>query len=583
MSNILYSREIKVPFNGIIFKKQKIKTKSSAPLNISEKYITLILADGIKAKNQEDLIDKISCMLNIKRIFTQEYVELLSSLNGLVFEDGIYKLNNNNCIEYDLKDTRILHSNVKVGYDDISYIYLYDINVLLSMPIVASSGFTNTNPVEYNYDAEERITFFGQIKEMKEQQKLITNLSVKNTLVEDSEITLFDISGCANITVNIPLEIFYEYKKSEEVGYFFGFRFVEEQDYFKTLFNRDYMKNYFHKNSEYNKDIKKPGFIIHEENVQEQQLLQKEIDDIKEELDNITSLSEDEKNELSMEKSNLEELKNTKTNLTKAIKKIDPKNEGKELEQLKDELTIVDEKYKKSEEQIALLNEEITNKKEEIKQINIQLQKKSNELNKSFVENFNMSDEYEKKLFKFYEKIVEITKKHKIIYTRYKTLIDLLLSTSKKINDGKILIDDDLNPFEPRLNDASAVIASILNTPYAKYESLKKELAINSGLRLSLLSKGIKQSTLDNLVKMEYILDASRHFDRKNSIKQIEKQGENFEKSREELDLFTKMSKIEKKAVLNCFIELFEQGIKKEENLKLLSETMKIRVERREQ
>lgn len=91
---IYYSKNKKISFNVIKLYLENIPILKSVKLSFYEKYIILILQKGIYAKDIDNLINKISNILNFSEKCIRELIEFLDEKKFIKFKsmDSIYTL-----------------------------------------------------------------------------------------------------------------------------------------------------------------------------------------------------------------------------------------------------------------------------------------------------------------------------------------------------------------------------------------------------------------------------------------------------------------------------------------------------------
>jgi len=130
-----YIKKVPVELMAYMCSFKNVETKRARKLNFYERAIVLLLSKGVKAVTIEELIDKISVFLNIKKSFVEEFINLLFELESLYDGGNKFSLSNSVVFEEHKNDKRILLSNVQNDRDDISFLYISQLDFVSSIKV----------------------------------------------------------------------------------------------------------------------------------------------------------------------------------------------------------------------------------------------------------------------------------------------------------------------------------------------------------------------------------------------------------------------------------------------------------------
>ncbi len=354
MSNIYYSKERKLTFEALRIKLTNIPVLISEKLTIYQKYVILLLNEGVYAVNRDELIDKISIALNIKKSFISEFIERLSELNYLVLKDNIYHLSDNYQVIVDANDNTVMHANIGIGMADCDELYyipaldkVYDISYFDNHNIVITK---NNNAKDVNIE-ETKIALSNNEKELE--------LIVQNNLEEKGYILcnelIYNIFEVLNYSFDVNITCLYEYNgeiaQMKEIGY------DENLNIPKEVIDE--------KAKEFAIDDKLPKFIeLKEKFYEKYNSNETDIEDLinreqisKKSISDLESIIESKESELQLEK---KKLKNTKEDNKKEISRL-----STIIEDLTNELNSTNEELKKTRVELGNVQHEKNNKKEE--------------------------------------------------------------------------------------------------------------------------------------------------------------------------------------------------------------------------
>lgn len=115
MSNeIFYTKRITLSLQVTKLKLTDIPIFKSVPLNFYQKYIVLLLKNGIHAESGYDLADKIANILNVSVDCVRDFISILQQENSLYYDEkkDAYRLNDR------------VASSVRTNNDDVMLIDL---------------------------------------------------------------------------------------------------------------------------------------------------------------------------------------------------------------------------------------------------------------------------------------------------------------------------------------------------------------------------------------------------------------------------------------------------------------------------
>ena len=569
--NNYYYRDIKVPFNTLYFNKKNILTRSEMVLNFYEKIIVLILKEGIEASGDDELIEKLSTMLNIKRIFVEDFINNLMRIKAVIFESNVYKLSNQSYFGYSDKDQDILLSNIKEGKDDLEFAYLLDVDSLVTRKIIDESKVTYTEKLNKDYPETFKENIYTNLNKIKEDTILnLTRFSLKNVLVEPIKFLYEDLVDLQFNQINIPITIRYDYSYDKECGVFDSCAICNGGTInLNDLVSNKILSKFIKINYEF--DEKKPDFILYLENLKEEEKKKKELEKlIKVKLEN-ENREKEIQNEIKKKDQEIAEKEKIIKQLNAKFKALN-ENEEKEKIQLFKQLQEEKEEHQKTKENLKELNKEHNKVSNERNIIQKTLKEKEKEIREEH--NKIYKDEFERKVFAFEQYNNSFKLKYPKIYNQNCDVIDCLLCMSKKIND-KMPMDNEFGKLRNILqNYIRSIFAVLLNRNINTIDRLKAEFSENHPVERQNVVLFIRQENLDNLIDLEWCSDGYYHQNDRNTIDKqtISKElALKFKSKVEEFESFTK--EIQKNKLLSLITTITKINFN-EEQLKKLEENL---------
>lgn len=571
MENIkdLYYREIKIPFTAIHFTKKDIVTRSGTILNFYQKTILLILKKGIKAIDTDDLAKKISVMLNIKYLIVKHCVEYFYKMKIIKLENGIYVLGDDVNCTYSEKNSNVMLANVKMGKDNLNYVYLSEIGTLLTQKLIDEYKITSTEKLDApNYSDELLNQLDKQLMKLNEKgiPLDLASKSLSNTVCEKVQIKLEDLKELKKSMINIPLKISYIYNRDLAKGVYHSSEL--------NFSGSSILSNYFDNTAlnlklslDYEHDTKKPDYILYEENLEQEKQTRLEI----------------EKKSKEVKKLQADKI-STEETIKAAKKKIDDKNAKikelkKQLKELQEDNKEYKEKFLILEKEQASVKDDDNNLKELNKKLNVLQQETSSSEKeiKNIIKNYNddyekkYTDSFERKLLMFEKNNNKLYDKYKNVYEENSKILQNLLSMSKKINDNSNMVEEWFYLYKAFTCYLKFILSILLNREPNTINSFKSELVksnsnndmTNNNNRMDLgLKYGLSGDIIDSLIITETCTDHLRHkFDSKQFSADYKSKNENnFARQEEVYNNFKNLSKESKKNILYSIISLIEKA-----------------------
>lgn len=215
-NSIAYSREMKISYDVINFQIKDIPVLKKEKLSIYQKYIILLLNNGIVASSKEELINNISIALNIKKSFVYHFIANLTALKYIEYNQYTKKftLSNSYKIIYDNDDNTIMKANT--GKANAEYKNLYYIQAFNK---VVSIDFFNNDSVSLKRMTKKiDKNFFQELdKKIKEEQNVKKIKKIVKEFFEKDEILLSKdfkytlVDKFETYRVDLDVVLFYEY------------------------------------------------------------------------------------------------------------------------------------------------------------------------------------------------------------------------------------------------------------------------------------------------------------------------------------------------------------------------------------
>ena len=571
----IYFRYLNIPFTVLKFTKKDIKTRMESYLNFYQKYITLLLKDGIKANSIEDLCNELSVMLNLKYILVLNYVEHLNNLGGLKCVNGLYYLADDTYYQPSDKNPDILVANVQEGKDKLDFIYFVDAGKLISTNILEKANinigsFSETSSIPSDLINDIKcLSDVGRSISMDSLNKLVSNSFIFN---ED------DLSHIEKAVIHLPIKVKFEYDRRMEKGVFVDCWINNDDEMVNKYISSDSIK--LKAKSILKFDDKKPDYILLEEYLLNEK---KRLEKIKNNEDAFSNLEKVEFENGNVIKSLNKEIEEN-NKIIKALKKEVAKlkndtdvSKGKENEYIK-EL----EKKEKDIDQYLLDLEKLKGKVKEVNKKNNKL-KEDKKKYKNEIDNIKKSlesdrktiinDEYDRKLEVYRLNISKIDPvKYFNLYEETNLVYSTMLSFYKKINNDSLNLKNEwFNLYNLYTIYFKVLICYLLGKDINEFGSVNS--LINDITSTELGSKyGLKISSLRNLNQLEKIVDTGRHkFDSKSKVKE---NGKKYSKGNELFQEFIGSSADSRKNMLSSIIELFDKAKLKEEDYKILEDML---------
>lgn len=434
---IYYSKNKKISFNVIKLYLENIPILKSVKLSFYEKYIILILQKGIYAKDIDNLINKISNILNFSEKCIRELIEFLDEKKFIKFKsmDSIYTLDESLHFYIDPKYDNAMFAEFDDKLADCNdIIYLDNINKFFlendfDSKVYSKKGSTDLKSKTKLTEIIQRIE--GDIRKIqpyversfeKTNKHLINNFSfdLKKELIKEYSFE-FEVGIVYKYNKKTNESKLYDYGKLQQVVDHLGEKYYDEL-----------LKQYMN-------DSVLPKFIS----------LDKELyQAIPEQLDNVTTLNKQILNnneENHRAKVIVENSKKEINELKKKYKK-DEKELKSEIEFLNSEkqknLNVIDIKLNlisnkdvdsKLEKNI---NDSIIQLKKDNKDLEIKLNEKLKDLDVLNKEYSVKKDELEKDKISSENKIEISTKESKKYKSELKTSQQKILSLKEKLDSG---------------------------------------------------------------------------------------------------------------------------------------------------
>lgn len=513
--NNYYYRDIKVPFNTLYFIKKDIPTRTENVLNFYEKTIVLLLKEGIKASNVDNLINKLSIMLNIKEIFVKDFINTLIRINAITSDNSTYKLTDQSYFGYSDKDQDILLSNVKEGKDDLEFAYLLDVDSLITRKIIDEAKISYTEKVAKEYPEAYRENIYNSLNKVNDVTiNNLVNCSLKNTLIEPIKFKYDDLVNFQLNQINIPITIRYDYVYEKKCGIFDLCEIKNKGSIDISNFISPIKLNSFIKNN-YEFDNKKPDFILYLEKLKEEEEKKEKLEKLNQEYLEKERKEQKIKEEMIKKDQEIAEKESVIKQLNSRIKQvseIDEKEINKLFKQLQDEK----EKHQKTKDDLKDLNREHNILANERSIIQKMLKEKLKEIKEEH--NKIYKDEFERKIYAFEEYNNTFKEKYPKIYNQNSDISKCLLNMSKKINDKMDMTNDWGSIRNILQNYIRNIFAVLLNRDISTIDRLKTEFSERKPIERFEIVKIISKENLNNLILLEWCADGIYHKNDKNSV-----------------------------------------------------------------
>lgn len=352
MSNIYYNKERKISFPAIKIKLSDIPILKSEKLTIYQKYAVLLLNEGINSSNRDELIEKISIALNIKNSFIREFIEILTELNYIVNENGVYHLSEEYKIIVDETDSTIMRANIgieKADFDNLFYIP--------ELHRICDYSFFDDNKIPVAKSNNESKVDKSEINNSLVDNKNLVEEIIRKNLIKDGfkpcKDIIYNLSDTTDYSFSINATYLYEY--NGEISQLQEIKYDENLEIPLELINE--------KSRDYLQDDKLPKFIEYSEKFYEKYNTNETT---------IDNLSDQEK------------IKNeTIAKLEETIKDINEKAQSvsKEKKSLEKTLDSNSSEIKKLNSMIEELKNEISEKNNELSQTRVELNNMQHEKN----------------------------------------------------------------------------------------------------------------------------------------------------------------------------------------------------------
>lgn len=546
----IYYREVNVPFKILKFTKNNIKTRVEATLNFYEKYIILILKDGVKAKDKAKLADEISNMLNIKYGIVFKFIKLLEELDAIKLEGGIYSLTDNTIFTSSDNYKDIMLANLKESEDSIDYIYILETGNLISRNLLEKSNIEIYN---LSISTSNILSIKQDIITKSKIGKQIATDSLQKTVFSNFEFSMNDFEDVEKGNINLPIKIEYLYDREKGYGIYSNCNVNIENEYIAKYILPENISLKI--KTEYGIDSKKPDYIILEEQLEKEKI---QIEKLKSEQNVLKELEVSEK-----QKSNdMKQLTDSIEFKNKTIKEL--KKEIASLKQETKEYKIKKKEYDKQEQENILLKEKVEELKKEKAIIEKTKKEKKDEIRK--IEN-KVAEDHQKIILDDFERKLEIYKtqidkidseSYAKLYEESTSLYSTLLSLSKKINnDSKDLHREWTNLYTSYSVFIKVVLCYMLKLTPKLFNSIKAVIDNSSATDLG-LKFNISIEDCRNIKLMETISDTGRH--KVDSVQKVKQDSASHKESTEAFKNYILSPKDDRKQKLIAIFQIFLKG-----------------------